>query len=315
MRLYLIGLSICTVLITVGFFAVVIGKGEDYYEALVMAPDQVREDIASRRKGLGQRISAMVFRVRNRKSTALVDRIMAGSGQVFAASPRTAQDMLHLRRMAAARLTVDPQWVRLDPGLAPGVLAMVRKGDGIDLGPAAAELSALDAARVFWENAQSVYDAEGRAKLRRQDRDRRLFSLEEPTFEAKLRAHRTGCEFLTAGLLLGMKHDAKKFAGEDCADATPGRYRCHASAVEVVGRSSRESLDTDAVPCAELERVAAGNPSSLQDFRPRWSIPECIRQARLITSAPGWRSSATLCAEEEAKVKASGAFFIRPMLH
>ena len=277
-----------------------------------MVPDQVGEGIASRRKGLGLRFNELAWRVRNRKTTALVNRIMAGSGKVFTASAGTAQNMLHLRRMAAEHLSDDPRWVRLDSGLSPGILVLDRNGYGIVMGPAMADLSPLDAARVFWENVQRAYDAEGYAKSRPTDRDQPLY-LDEPTFEARLRAYRIGCDFFAAGLQLGMKHGAGNFGGTACADETPGRLRCYTSAAEAVSRRSRASLDSNPVPCAELERVSAGNPASLRSFKPRWSIPECIRQASLVVGAPGWRGSDKLCAEEEAKVNASGLFFIRPM--
>ena len=334
MRHTLILLSVCTTLITTAFFVVVLAKGEDYYKALMLVPDQAGENIASQRKGLGNDISscrkglglsidAIVWRIRNRKQTALVNRIMAGSEQVFAASPDTAREMLHLRRMAADRLAEHPQWVLLYPHPGPwvlgpwvfGDLGPARHGDDIFLDPAVANLSTLDAARIFWAGVQHAYDAEGRSRLRTEYLHQNLKSSLSagPFFESHLRAHRIGCGFLAAGLRLGMKHEANKLGGTDCADGIPEHFRCSISAAEAVTRNSRTLLDVDAIACVELERVAGGNPPSLQGFKPRWSIPECIRHASLITSAPGWRGRDKLCAEAQAKAKAKGLYIITPI--
>lgn len=290
--------AVCAGVLTAGFLLFAFTKGADYYQILALAPEQARSRLAARRQSVRRRMDGVIWRVKDRKRAALFDRIMTVSGQVFEASPATARELRHLRLMVAERLTVDPNWVRLGRGRA-------RALTGILLDPALADAPALDAARAFWEEAQSAYDEAGRARLMDPDLLRPQLLIETPPLEAFLRARRAGCRVSTAGARLGLGQPR-----DDCAVAPEG-YGCLPTGAERVMKASRAGWQLDKIGCAELERAAAGDPLSMEDFRPNWNGERCLAAARSAVGAPGWRDSEALCAELDARAQAKGLRVIR----
>jgi len=324
MRLGLTLLALCSAAITITVIVLLLTKGPRFSAALQAAPQELGEKASVQKASWVRTLQDLRWRFSNRETTRLIDQVMTVSGEVFKASPRLAGEMAHLRRTAAAGLHDDPRWVRLD---AVDVMGRTPGTEGIELNPVLLELPALDAALVFWQEVQRAYDNK-QVAARRKGNPLAAFIMDRPV-EAEQRAWRAGCDFLAAGLRLGLAHDAARMAERDCSRELPLHYYCDAkwsaeqvehewkNNISIYGDSpsevDRKRRTQDSVvyveaslACLDLERAAKGNPLSLDGFHPQWSFSECLDRARQARSQPGWRPASRLCPPDYGSAQLAG---------
>jgi hypothetical protein len=277
--------------LTIALIAAAVIEGREYQSFLADAPGRASAAARSGRSALGSGLEALAYRLRNRKSALLRERIISASNRVFAASPDLAREFEPLRRFAADGLENHEDWILVDSN-GHGLWWGAGSG-GVVMGPEALELPPLDEARAFWQQLQRLQDARDRIAL-----NARLGRPGSPALpvshESELRAHQVGCGFHEAGIRAGLRHSASDAASISCAPAV--FIDCQPSAAENVVSGvpggGDGGLEWD---CLELERGRRGAPVSLEGFAASWTPADCLREARRVVSAPDWRGRKQRC--------------------